>query len=194
MEKRELNQIIQDLKAKRDALSLAHEELKRENDSWNKCVIIVSLTTGMFESMKLQMGWNNNVVLLVPIGLSSIIAMISALIKFKNFPNQMEIILQSQSLITHTLNVARNEENITPSLLTQYHESLEKLETSIYPDMRKKYMKASHTNLISIYKQEKKFYNEIDKINKATLEFSDDSSSDSSNPFQMDSRPLENIL
>ena len=194
MEKRELNQIIQDLKAKRDALSLAHEELKRENDSWNKCVIIVSLTTGMFESMKLQMGWNNNVVLLVPIGLSSIIAMISALIKFKNFPNQMEIILQSQSLITHTLNVARNEETITPSLLTQYHESLEKLETSIYPDMRKKYMKASHTNLISIYKQEKKFYNEIDNINKATLEFSDDSSSDSSNPFQMDSRPLENIL
>jgi len=194
MEKRELNQIIQDLKAKRDALSLAHEELKRENDSWNKCVIIVSLTTGMFESMKLQMGWNNNVVLLVPIGLSSIIAMISALIKFKNFPNQMEIILQSQSLITHTLNVARNEETISPSLLTQYHESLEKLETSIYPDMRKKYMKASHTNLISIYKQEKKFYNEIDNINKATLEFNDDSSSGSSNPFQTDSPPLENIL
>jgi hypothetical protein len=194
MEKRELTQIIQDLKAKRDALALAHEELKRENDSWNKCVIIVSLTTGMFESMKLQMRWNNNVVLLVPIGLSSIIAMISALIKFKNFPNQMEIILQSQSLITHMLNVARNEEIITPSLLTQYHESLEKLETSIYPDLRKKYMKASHLNLISIYKQEKKFYNEIDNINKATLEFSDDSSSDSSNPFQMDSRPLENIL
>ncbi len=194
MEKRELNQIIQDLKAKRDALSLAHEELKRENDSWNKCVIIVSLTTGMFESMKLQMGWNNNIVLLVPIALSSIIAMISALIKFKNFPNQMEIILQSQSLITHTLNVARNEETISPSLLTQYHESLEKLETSIYPDMRKKYMKASHTNLISIYKQEKKFYNEIDNINKATLEFSDDSSSGSSNPFQTDSPPVENIL
>ena len=194
MEKRELNQIIQDLKAKRDALGLAHEELKRENDSWNKCVIIVSLTTGMFESMKLQMGWNNNIVLLVPIALSSVIAMISALIKFKNFPNQMEIILQSQSLITHTLNVARNEETISPSLLTQYHESLEKLETSIYPDMRKKYMKASHTNLISIYKQEKKFYNEIDNINKATLEFSDDSSSGSSNPFQTDSPPLENIL
>ena len=194
MEKRELNQIIQDLKAKRDALSLAHEELKRENDSWNKCVIIVSLTTGMFESMKLQMGWNNNIVLLVPIALSSIIAMISALIKFKNFPNQMEIILQSQSLITHTLNVARNQETISPSLLTQYHESLEKLETSIYPDMRKKYMKASHTNLISIYKQEKKFYNEIDNINKATLEFSDDSSSGSSNPFQTDSPPVENIL
>ena len=181
-------------KAKRDALSLAHEELKCENDNWNKCVIIVSLTTGMFESMKLQMGWNNNIVLLVPIALSSIIAMISALIKFKNFPNQMEIILQSQSLITHTLNVARNEETITPSLLTQYHESLEKLETSIYPDMRKKYMKASHTNLISIYKQEKKFYNEIDNINKATLEFSDDSSSGSSNPFQTDSPPVENIL
>jgi len=156
MEKRELNQIIQDLKAKRDALGLAHEELKRRKRlAGISVVIIVSLTTGMFESMKLQMGWNNNIVLLVPIALSSIIAMMSALIKFKNFPNQMEIILQSQSLITHTLNVARNEETISPSLLTQYHESLEKLETSIYPDLRKKYMKASHTNLISIYKQEK---------------------------------------
>jgi len=59
--------------------------------------------------------------------------------------------------------------------------------------LRKKYMKASHLNLISIYKQEKKFYNEIDNINKATLEFSDDSS-DSSNPQQMDLHLRENIL
>lgn len=196
MEKTELSQIIQDLKAKRDALSLAHEELKRENDNWNKCVIVVSLTTGMFESMKIQMGWNDNFVSLVPIALSSIIAIISALIKFKNFPNQMEIILQSQSLMTHTLNVARNEKTITPSLMTQYHESLEKLETSIYPDLRRKYLRISHNNLISIYKQEKKFYDGIEKINN-NVEFSDDSSSSSSgspNPFETDLSPPENVV
>ena len=38
MEKHTLPMIIQDLKAKRDALSLAHEQLKKDNDSWNKCI------------------------------------------------------------------------------------------------------------------------------------------------------------
>jgi hypothetical protein len=190
MEKTHITEIIQDLKSKRDALSLAHETLKVEADNWNKCVIIISLSTGMFESMKLQMGWNDKVVALVPIGLSSIIAIISALIKFKKFPEQMECIIQSQSLLTHTLNIARNENSITPQLLTQYHESLEKLETSIYPDLRRKYLKMSHNNLISIYKQEQKFFNVIEKINNKQ-EFSDDSSSDSSNPFQTERATLE---
>jgi hypothetical protein len=71
-------------------------------------VIVLSLRTGMFENDKIQMGRDNNIVALVPIALSSVIACISALIKFRNFPFQMEIILQSQSLLTHTLTNARN--------------------------------------------------------------------------------------
>jgi hypothetical protein len=67
---------------------------------------------------------------------------------------------------------------------------LEKLETSIYPDLRRKYLKMSHNNLISIYKQEQKFFNVIEKINNKQ-EFSDDSSSDSSNPFQTERATLE---
>ena len=110
MEKHSIQMIINDLRSRRDALTLAHENLKIESDNWNKCVIVTSLMTGMFESIKLRMGWNSNVVDLVPIALSSIIACISALIKFKNFPSQMEILLQSQSLLTHTLTNARNEE------------------------------------------------------------------------------------
>jgi len=86
MEKHSIQMIINDLRSRRDALSLAHENLKIESDNWNKCVIVTSLMTGMFESIKLRMGWNSNVVDLVPIALSSIIACISALIKFKKFP------------------------------------------------------------------------------------------------------------
>ena len=85
MDKTSLSMIINDLRSRRDALSLAHEKLKIESDNWNKCVIVVSLLTGMFESIKLRMGWNSNVVDLVPIALSSVIACISALIKFKTF-------------------------------------------------------------------------------------------------------------
>jgi len=157
--------VIQDLRSRRDALSLAHEQLKKDSDSWNKGIIIISLATGMFESMKIQMGWSNNIVALVPIALSSIIASISALIKFRDFPRQMEIILQSQSLLTHTLTNARNEKELTPVLLKEYNDSLEKLETSLYPDIRKVFLIQSHKNLISIMKQEQKYFETIEKIN-----------------------------
>ena len=179
MEKHSLSMIINDLRSRRDALSLAHENLKVESDNWNKCVIVVSLMTGMIESIKLRMGWNSNVVDLIPIALSSIIACISALIKFKNFPSQMEILLQSQSLLTHTLTNARNEDEITPSLLKEYHESLEKSEVSLYPDICKKFLVQSHKNLISIMKQEQKYFNNIKSINEGNYLPSSDSSIES---------------
>jgi hypothetical protein len=166
MEKSSLTMIINDLRSRRDALSLAHEELKSSSDDWNKAIIVLSLATGMFESMKIQMGWNSNEVVLVPIALSSIIACVSALIKFRNFPSQMEVILQSQSLLTHTLTNARNETGTLPStsLLKEYNDSLEKLEVSLYPDIRRKFLIQSHKNLISIMKQESKYFELIETI------------------------------
>jgi len=188
MEKHSIQMIINDLRSRRDALSLAHENLKIESDNWNKCVIVVSLMTGMFESIKLRMGWNSNVVDLVPIALSSIIACISALIKFKNFPSQMEILLQSQSLLTHTLTNARNEDEITPNLLKEYHESLEKLEVSLYPDIRKKFLVQSHKNLISIMKQESKFFQNINSINEGNYPPSSSDSSIESGEIELKNR------
>jgi len=164
MEKHTLPMIIQDLKSKRDALSLAHEQLKKDNDDWNKCIIVLSLITGMFESMKIKMGWDSDGVALVPIALSSVIASVSALIKFKKFPEQMEVILQSQSLLTHTLNNARNEKQVTDILTKEYHDALEKLETSIYPDIRRRFLKISHNNLIAIMRQEQKFFDSLNKV------------------------------
>jgi hypothetical protein len=163
MEKNTLPMIIQDLKSKRDALSLAHEQLKLDSDNWNKFVIVLSLTTGMFESMKIKMGWDSNIVALVPIALSSVIASVSALIKFKKFPEQQEVILQAQSLLTHTLNNARNQTEVSTQLIKEYNDALEKLETSVYPDIRKKFLKVSHNNLISIMKQEQKFFEALEK-------------------------------
>jgi hypothetical protein len=184
MEKTTIQMVRQDLKSKRDALLLAHEQLKKDNDDWNKCVIILSLFTGLFESCKIKMGWDNDVVALVPVLLSSVIASVSALIKFKKFPEQMEVILQSQSLLTHTLCNARNTDDLTPSLLKEYNDSLEKLETSIYPDIRKKFLKQSHNNLISIMKQESKFYEMINKVNNGEVVDTDDSLSSKSSEIE----------
>jgi hypothetical protein len=69
------------------------------------------------------------------------------------FDRMLEIILQSQSLLTHTLTNARNETVITQVLLKKYNDALEKLETALYPDSRKQYLVQSHKNLISIMKQ-----------------------------------------
>jgi hypothetical protein len=194
MEKHTLPMIIQDLKAKRDALSLAHEQLKKDNDTWNKCIIVLSLTTGMFESAKLQMGWSNSIVALVPIALSSIIASISALIRFKKFPEQLETLLQAQLLLTHTLNNARNQSDISPILIKDYNDALEKLETSIYPDIRKNYLKISHNNLISIMKQEQKFFETLHKVELGEYVSSNNSVGSNESPIQMDLRHQENAL
>jgi hypothetical protein len=164
MEKTTLPNIIQDIKAKRDCLSLAHEQLKKDADYWNKCIIIMSLGTGMFESIKIKMNWTSNIVALVPIALSSIIASISALIRFNKYPEQMEVILSAQLMLTNTLNQARNENVLTEQLEKDYNISLEKLETSIYPDIRKKFLKKSHNNLIAIIKQEQRFFDAINKV------------------------------
>jgi hypothetical protein len=194
MEKHTLPMIIQDLKAKRDALSLAHEQLKKDNDTWNKCIIVLSLTTGMFESAKLQMGWSNSIVALVPIALSSIIASISALIRFKKFPEQLETLLQAQLLLTHTLNNARNQSDISPILIKDYNDALEKLETSIYPDIRKNYLKISHNNLISIMKQEQKFFETLHKVELGEYVSSNNSVGSNESPIQMDLRHQESAL
>jgi hypothetical protein len=74
MEKPSLIMIVNDLWSRRDALGLAHEQLKTDSDSWNNWKIDFSLWTGLFESAKIQMGWINNVFALVPIALSSAIA------------------------------------------------------------------------------------------------------------------------
>ena len=68
------NNIINDFRSRRDALSLCHEHLKHDSDQWNKLIIFLSLSTGLFDSFKLQMGLNNSFVSLVSIFLSSVIA------------------------------------------------------------------------------------------------------------------------
>ena len=176
MEKDTIHEVVNDLKAKRDALCLAHEQLKKDNDDWNKCIIVLSLMTGMFESMKIKMGWDNNAVALVPIGLSSIIASISALIKFKKFPEQMEMLIQSTSLLTNTLNKCRNHSVLDHEILVEYNDSLEKLEMCVYPDIRKKYLKMSQKNLIDIMKIDQTYFKNIQLVNKGEKVIADDES------------------
>ena len=177
MEKNSLGLIINDLRSKRDALSLCHEELKSNNDDWNKGIILLSLTGGLMESAKMKLNLTGAWWGLLPIIVSSVIASMSSLIKFRKYPERMEVLIQGISLLTNSLNKCRNHKEVDDDILMDYNMSLEKLETSIYPSVRKKYLKQSHKNLIEIMKQEKKYYDAIENVN-AGRDIESDTSSD----------------
>ena len=180
MIKDSIDEIGNDLKSKRDALSLAHQKLKSDSDDWNKGIIVLSLLTGGLESIKMKLNLNGAGWALVPILLSSVIAACSALIKFRDFPKRMETIINASGLITNILGKARNTKVISDELLHEYNDALTYLETSLYPDQRKVFLKQSHKNLIEIMRQEEKYYGLIVKVNNhEPLDLSDDSSDDS---------------
>lgn len=195
-----VDEIVNDLKSKRDALSLAHQKLKNDSDDWNKGIIILSLVTGGLESIKMKLNLTAPIWALVPILLSSVIAACSALIKFRNFPQRMETIINASGLITNILGKARNRTELDTELLHEYNDALTHLETSLYPDQRKVFLKQSHRNLIEIMKQEEKYYGLIVKVNNhEPINFSDDSNSDDSIIKEMDTSnhrttPLEPIM
>ena len=165
MEKNTLKEIIDDLRGRRDTLFIAYTNLKKESDQYNKCIITLSLITGSIESTKIQMGWENPYVALLPIFMSSVIGIISAMTKFRQFPEKMELLIQSQGILTSTLTKARNSNELNKSLLEEYNNALEKLEVSLPPDIRRKYLKQSHKNLLCILRQEQEYFDNIKKVN-----------------------------
>jgi len=181
MIKEERLEIINDIKSKRDAISLAHQQLKQSSDNWNKGIILLSLTTGGLESIKMKLNLTGAAWSLIPILLSSVIAACSALIKFKDFNKKMEILIEANSRLTNILTKARNHTAIDEDLLHEYNDGLECIESSMYPNERKLYLRQSHKNLIEIMKQEVKYYNMIERVNAGdNIIVASDSSSSSS--------------
>jgi len=182
MEKTTIGEISNDLKAKRDALMICHSELKAESDQYAKAIILLSLITGGFESCKIKLGWTSNAVALVPIVMSSVIASVSALMKFRDFNTKLEVLVQSISLLTNTLTKCRNHTDIDHDILIEYYNSLEKLEQSMYPQLRRRFLMMSHKNLLCIYKKEQEYFNNIKKVNKGEKVIFSDSDSDCEAP------------
>jgi len=176
MDKNSLQDVIIDVKSKRDALSLAHEALKEEADKYNKTIILLSLINGFIETTKLKMKWDGDEVALFPIFLSSLIACVSALVKFKDFPSKMETLVQSQSMLTGVLTKLRGHNELTDDMKSEYNDALEHLEVAIYPDTRKHFLKQSHKNLIDIMKEDKKYFKEVQEIKSPDYVPSDTSS------------------
>ena len=195
MIKDSIDEIKNDLRSKRDALMMAHQKLNEDSNSWNQAIIALSLTTGLIESIKMKLDLTGAGYALLPIILSSITAACSSLIKFRNFSQRQEILIQASANLTTVLNKARNHTSIDDELLTEYNIALEKLETSIYPNERKVFLRQSHKNLLEILKQETKYFNLINLANAGeVIELSDDSSLSSEEPIDDTTHPKKGML
>ena len=189
MIKDHIEEVRNDLKSKRDALLIGHQNLKKDSDDWNKGIILISLFGGLMESIKMRLKLDGAGFALLPIIFSAITAAMSALIRFRNFSQRMETYLQSSSLLTNTLLKARNHNTLDEELRVEYNQALEKVETALYPNERKAFFKQSHKNLIEIMAQEQKFYDKIDKVNNHEEIIIDNDDSSLSSDEKLDNTP-----
>tara|TARA_R110002020_G_scaffold142570_3_gene314775 strand:- start:8814 stop:9572 length:759 start_codon:yes stop_codon:yes gene_type:complete len=180
----DLTSKLQEIRSKRDAVSLNHEDIKNSNDKYNKVIIVLSLFTAFVESLKTQLGLatsSNKVVAnlsaLAPIALSTCVAIISSLLKFKKFPEKMEELTKASEKCSYSITRIRELKQIlnfedpplvknsyVNQVLEVYRESLSTVENSLYPDVRQHYFKKAQKNLISISKDAQDYTDEINSI------------------------------
>ena len=91
---------------------------------------------------------------------------VSSYVKFKQYAERQEVLIQSTTILTNTLNQVRNADELTEEITTAYNHSLELLEMSLYPDVRKKFLKISQRNMESIIKNENRYFDNIEKVRK----------------------------
>ena len=164
MEKNTLDLIRTDLKYKRDALHLSHQLLKQEGDFYQKVIIFTSLASGIFESVKMKLQLRQPALELLPIILTSFVCGISSYVKFKQYAERQEVLIQSTTILTNTLNQVRNADELTEEITHAYNHSLELLEISLYPDIRRRFLKISQRNMEAIIKNENCYFDNIERV------------------------------
>lgn len=164
MEKNTLDLIRTDLKYKRDALHLSHQLLKQEGDFYQKVIIFTSLASGIFESVKMKLQLRQPALELLPIILTSFVCGISSYVKFKQYAERQEVLIQSTTILTNTLNQVRNADELTEEITHAYNHSLELLEISLYPDIRRRFLKISQRNMEAIIKNENCYFENIERV------------------------------
>ena len=194
MIKDDIGEVRNDVLARRDGLLLCNTKLKEENNTWNKSIITISLLGGFSESVKNMLDLDSPFFKLLPIAISSVTAIISALVKFKAYPERIERITMSVGLCDAVLNKLRNHDHIDDDIMKEYYDALQSAEGSMTPYERKAYLSQSHKLLIEIMEEEQRYMKKIYKVNKNydnTLDDTTTENSDPPNPYQ--SVPSQNL-
>ena len=185
----DLREKLLEIRSKRDALAYNHEDLKRSNDNFNKIIIMLSLFTAFCETVKSQLGLTDptagypdavsNSAAILPIFLSTIVGIISSLLKFKKFPEKMEEITKATEKCNFSiLRIRQLQENVNfqspevslntynSEVMGFYREALDAVEKTMYPKSRGEYFATAQANIIKIHDSEKEYTEKILAIKK----------------------------
>ncbi len=179
----DLKEKIEEIKIKRDSVMIAHSEINSQQDIYNKFIIILSLLAAFFESTKAQLNladrddWIAPCATLAPIFLSTILGIVSSLMKFKKFPERMEMLTKateksnatilhmrrlSESLNFQSYKHSYDEYNniVTPS----YRDALDHNERALYPHEHDVYLDKAIKIAASNLKREENQQNKMDEV------------------------------
>lgn len=175
---KDIKEKISEIRVKRDALMIAHNKVNLEQDKYNKAIICLSLFAAFFESTKAQLDlsirndWLGPTSTLMPILLSTILSIISSLMKFKKFNERIDLLSKATEKSNATvLNLRRLEESLNFQSYLQsykdysgpvtesYRDALDCYERALYPQEHDKYLKEA----IKLAKNSKKYENQNEK-------------------------------
>ena len=115
----ELKKILLETCLNRDAIMLAHNDVNVLQDKYNKCIIVLSLFSAFFESIKGQLNlaerddFLSPLSILMPILMTTVLGIISSMMKFKKFPERMEKLTRSTEKCNVTiLKIRKLHENL----------------------------------------------------------------------------------
>jgi len=179
----DLNLKLFELRSKRDAVLLSHRDLKIQNDHYNKLIIYLSLFTAFFETVKAQLELTERddfiapMAVIAPIFLSTLVSIISAVLKFKKFPEKMEEMTKATEKCAFTILRVRQlienvnfkepeiiKETYNSEVLGYYREALDSIEKSMYPRQRMQYFAKAQNNLVIIHENEFKYNSNLHKV------------------------------
>ena len=171
---------LSEMKSQRDALYFAHNDLKIVNDRYNIIIIVLSLFTAFFDTVKAQLNLTDRkdfiapIAIIAPIFFSTVVAMISSLLKFKKIPEKMEELIKAGEKCNFTiLNMRQLMENLNfqdkekslsvynGEVMGFYRDALEAIEKSMYPGLRQKYFKMAHESIVNISEDEAKYHKSL---------------------------------
>lgn len=98
----------------RDALSFYLTDVRVKNNLYNIIIIVVSMSTAFFETLKTEFGWDTasktwlqSFATILPIGMSTSIAFISSMMKFERLSDKMEDTTKSIEKCHYAINKQR---------------------------------------------------------------------------------------
>jgi len=179
----DLKKKIAEIRVKRDAVMMAHSVVNISQDRYNKFIIILSLMSAFFESTKAQLDlaarkdWVAPCAILAPILLSTILGIVSSLMKFKKFPERMEMltkatekcnatVLQMRRLI-ESLNFQpykTSYDEYSTMVMVSYRDALENHERALYPHEHAIYLTKAIALSKNIQQRENDQENAIDAL------------------------------